>query len=64
MTYEEIEVGMEIKINVPNPKHRTTGTVKAKEIQTVAGKEKQVIYIDTERFGRRLCHPSVLERTN
>ena len=66
MTYDEIEEGMEVQIlpNHPNRKFRRQGTVKAKEIQTVAGKRKEVIYVDTDQGGRRLCAPSVLERNN
>jgi hypothetical protein len=64
MTYEEIEPGMRVRINVTNPKHRDIGTVKDKEIVTIVGVDRERIYVDTDNHGRKLCVPSVLERVN
>jgi hypothetical protein len=64
MTYEEIEPGMGVRIAVSNPKHRETGVVKDKAIERIAGKDRERIYVDTKHGGRRVCVPSVLERTN
>jgi hypothetical protein len=60
MEYDEIEKGMEVRIEVPTPKFCTNGTVKAKEISTVGGKEVERVYVDTAERGRRICAPSVL----
>jgi 5S rRNA maturation endonuclease (ribonuclease M5) len=61
MLYDEIKEGMAVRIVVPTPRNCGHGVVKAKEIQTVAGKRKEVIFVDDDRRGRRLCAPSVLQ---
>lgn len=64
MNYEEITDGQRVRIVTRDPRFRNNGTVVAKEIQTVAGKDKYVVYVDDDRNRRRLCAPSVLEPIN
>jgi hypothetical protein len=61
MTYEEIEVGQKVFINVKPKKYQGNGVVAGKEVQTVKGRPIENIYVDDERRGRRVCAPSVLE---
>lgn len=62
MTYEEIQVGERVWIKTESTRYQEAGTVKAKEIVTVAGKPRERVWIDTDRRGRRVCVPSVLDR--
>ena len=64
MTYEEIESGQDVRINVLNPKFCANGTVRKKEISQRGGGRVERIYVDTADRGRRICAPSVLERLN
>jgi hypothetical protein len=63
MTYDEVEVGQKVKINLKARGNRNNeGTVKAKEILTIGGREVERVYVDTTApLGRRLCSPTVLE---
>jgi hypothetical protein len=61
MTYDQIEPGQEVRIVVPTPKFCADGVVKDKERVTVAGTERERVYVDTVHGSRRICAPSVLE---
>ncbi len=61
MTYEQVQEGQRVRL-VPIVGGRvTTGTVKAKAIENIAGQDKKVIYVDTDRGGRTRTTPAILE---
>lgn len=61
MVYSEVEEGQRVQIASGRP---VKGTVHAKEIVTLGVEPHRFtterVYVNTDRGGRSLCHPSVL----
>jgi hypothetical protein len=66
MTYDEVEVGQRVTLPggrtvTGRERPREAGVVVAAEVLDGPVGPREVVYVNTDKRGRRLCAPSVLE---